>query len=151
MSAQANIVAFDGASTPVTHTLVPIGVKVDPKIGIIAEWREALASVPLYANITARTFFKDLKNGKTRVEVRIEVPVMESVSGANAFGYTAAPKVAYANQVSFVGYFSDRATIAERRLARQLLVNMMNNITTTVAASSAGFGPELLDQGITAS
>lgn len=95
MSAQANIVAFDGAATPISHTFMPIGVVTDSKIGTIASWREALTSVPLYANASCKTFWKDLKNGKSRVEYRVEVPVMESVSGANAFGYTAAPRVAY--------------------------------------------------------
>lgn len=151
MSAQANIVAFDGAVSPVSHTIIPIGVSSDSLLGDVAKWREALTAVPITANVRVTTFKKKLKSGIERIELRVEVPVMETISGQNAAGYTASPKVAYTNQVSFVGYFSERASIAERRLARQLLVNISNNVTTTVAAASSGAASELVDQGITAS
>jgi hypothetical protein len=151
MSAQANILAFDGAATPVLHTFVPLGTTNDPKIGLIAYWREALSALPIMANVRITTFFKKLKNGMERVEVRVEVPVMETISNQNAAGYTAAPKVAYVNQFSLVGYFHERASIAERRLIRQIAVNAGNNVTTTVAAATAGVVSELVDQGIVAS
>lgn len=151
MSAQANIVAFDGAATPASHTFIPLGSFQDAKLGNLARWRELLASVPLYANARVTTFDKALKSGVSREEIRVEVPVMESVSGVNAAGYTAAPKVAYINQVSLVAYFDARATPAERRLARQLLVNISNNISTSVVAAVAGVASELVDSGITAS
>jgi hypothetical protein len=94
---------------------------------------------------------KVLKSGTIREELRVEVPVMESVSGQNAAGYTASPKVAYVNSIAMVGYFDPRATPAERRLIRQMLVNIGNNITTSVAAATAGIASELIDTGITAS
>lgn len=151
MSAQANIVAFDGASTPVSHTFQPAGQTKDPVNGIVAEWREIIATVPTYAQANLKTSQKLLKSGVWRVAVQVNVPVMESVSGQNASGYTAAPKVAYVNSCSFVCYFHERATTAERRLARQLLVNVMNNITTTVAAATTGAASELVDSNVSAS
>lgn len=151
MSAQANIVVFDGAATPVTHTLIPIGTKNDEKLGLLAYWREALAAVPIFANIRLTTFVKKVQRGMERCEIRVEVPVMESVSGQNAAGYTAAPKVAYVNQVSVVTYFHERASIAERRLAKQFIANLINNVATSVAPASTGPASELIDQGITAS
>lgn len=55
MSAQANIIAYDGAATPVIHTLVPINAIADPKSGeLTASWREGLTTVPAYAQITVR-------------------------------------------------------------------------------------------------
>lgn len=151
MSAQANIVAFDGAGTPVSHTFTPLGAASDPLLGNVAKWREAITSVPIMANVRVTTFSKKLKSGIQRIELRVEVPVMETVSGQNAAGYTASPKVAYVNQVSMVAYFNERATIAERRLARMLLVNISNNISTTVAAATTRAASEVVDQGITAS
>lgn len=153
MSQQANIVAFDGASTPVTHTFVPVGAASDGKSGeLTAMWRESLVAVPEYAQIRVKTTKqKNAKSGVTRVATVVEVPVMESVSGQNAAGYTAAPKVAYTNTIQVVGYFSERATIAERRLARQLALNICGNIATSVAAVTTGPMPELIDQGISAS
>lgn len=151
MSTQANIVVFDGAAVPVTHTFVPIGTKNDEKLGLLAYWREALSAVPIFANIRLTTFAKKVQRGMERCEIRVEVPVMESVSGQNAAGYTAAPKVAYVNQVSVVTYFHERASIAERRLAKQFLANLINNVATSVAPASTGPAAELIDQGITAS
>ena len=52
----ADIVVFDGASTPVSHTLKAVSVeRVNGKSGKIeAVWREQLASLPTYAQVTAR-------------------------------------------------------------------------------------------------
>lgn len=152
MSAQANIVAFDGASTPVSHTLVPVGSASSSKDGTLeALWREALTTVPAYAQIRAKTEQRRSNNGVYRVATIVEVPVMESVSGQNAAGYTAAPKVAYTNTVQVVGYFHERSTIAERRLARQLAINIAGNISTTVTPAVTGPVPELMDQILTSS
>lgn len=152
MSAQANIVAFDGAATPVSHTLVPVRSATDPKTGeLVAEWRESLATVPVYAQVRVSTRQKRLASGIYRVATIVEVPVMESVSGQNSAGYTAAPKVAYTNTMQLIGYFSERATIAEKRLVRQLAINIAGNISTSVTPVATGPVPELVDQLITAS
>lgn len=151
MSSQANIIAFDGAATPVSHTFTPSGAVVDSVNGYVASWREIIAALPTYAQAKVETTQKQLKSGVWRVSLTVSVPVMESVSGQNAAGYTASPKVAYTNTVSMVGYFHERATPAERRLARQLLVNIGNNISTTVAAAVTGPASELIDSNITAS
>jgi len=152
MSAQANIVAFDGAATPVTHTLVAVNSAVDPKDNALtATWREALTTIPLYAQISCVMKQVQLKSGVWRVTSTVSVPVMESVSGQNSAGYTAAPKVAYVNTVVIIGYYAERATIAERRLARQLAINIAGSVTTSVAPVATGPVPELLDQNIVAS
>jgi len=152
MSAQANIVAFDGAATPVTHTFVPFSSAKDPKLGeLVADWREALSTVPAYAQITVQTRQRRLPTGVYQMSIIVAVPVMEAVSGQNAAGYTAAPKVAYTNTVKVIGFFHERSTIAERRLARQLAVNIAGSVATSVAPVTTGVSPELLDQIITAS
>ena len=76
---------------------------------------------------------------------------METVSGQNSSGYTAPPKVAYTDTVDVIGYYSERGTPAGRRLARQLGVNIMGNISTSVAPVVTGPAPELFDQLIVAS
>lgn len=145
MSAQANVTVFDGAATPVSHTLVPVGNKA-VKNEMIAEWREMLTTVPSYAQVKLRTSVVRMNSGIYRCSITAEVPVMESVTGANAAGYTASPRVAYTNVAQFVTYCHERSTIAERRLARQLLVNFCNNVSTTVAAATSGPASELIDQ-----
>lgn len=151
MSAQSNIVAFDGATTPVTHTLVPIGASVDTRDGLTAYWREGITTLPAYAQIRVKTTEKRQNSGVYRVATVVEVPVMESVSGQNAAGYTAAPKVAYTNSFMLVGYFHERSTIAERRLIRQLALNIGGSVATSVAPVTTGPVPELVDQLISAS
>jgi len=157
MSAQANIVAFDGAATPASHTFVPVGAAAltpsnsKESSELRAEWLENLSTVPTIAQAKVSTSKRKLANGMFRVSIQVEVPVMESVSGQNAAGYTAAPKVAYINKFTVVGNFHERSTIAERRLARQLAVNITNGIATTVTPVTTGAAAELFDQLISAS
>lgn len=148
MSAQANLIAFDGATTPASHTFSPTGVSKDPVEGMIAEYRELLTTVAEAAQLRVRFTKRLLKNGETRVNVMLAVPYMEAISGQNASGYTAASKVAYENKYHFTEYFSPRTTIAEQRFGRQLLVNLVNGVATTVNPVTLGNVPELLDQRI---
>jgi hypothetical protein len=147
MSNIANIVVFDGAATPISHTLVPVEVVKDGKTGAItALWREQVASLPTYAQITARArLSKTKQSGVWNTDFRVEVPVMESVSGQNASGYTAAPKVAYTDTTGVYGHFHERGTIAGRKLSRQIALNIGNNISTSVTPASAGALVELFD------
>lgn len=148
MSQISNIVVFDGAATPAQHTLVPISVEKTGKGNRIeAMWREQVSTLPTYAQVTARmSLSRNPKSGVWHVDFRMEVPVMESVSGANAAGYTAAPKVAYTDTSGFYGHYHERGSIASRRLSKQLLLNVSNNISTSVPAVSAGIIDELAAQ-----
>lgn len=144
MSAIANITVYDGAATPVSHTLVAISVTRE-KNRVVAEYRENLTGVPVYAQVRCTMTLEKLASGVYKVESRVAVPVMEAVSGQNSAGYTAAPKVAYENTVVTTGYFHERSDAAGRRLARQLAVNIDGNISTSVAAATTGPLPELFD------
>lgn len=148
MSQISNIVVFDGAATPVQHTLVPISVEKTGKGNRIeAVWREQVSTLPTYAQVSARmSLSRNPKSGVWHVDFRMEVPVMESVAGANAAGYTAAPKVAYTDTSGFYGHYHERGSIASRRLSKQLLLNVANNVSTTVVPVSAGIIDELASQ-----
>lgn len=145
MSQIADITVFDGAGTPVTHTLKAISV-VKNGSKIEAFWREANASLPVYAQIVCYQTIEVLKSGVYRTSVRVDVPTMESVSGQNSAGYTAAPKVAFVDRHEYTSYAHPRSTISGRRLARQLLVNLMGSVSTSVAPTTSGFMPEAIDQ-----
>lgn len=146
MGQQATITVFDGASTPVSHTLIGDGVTRDKDGTIRAVWKESLASVPDYAQVRLTMTKKRLPSGVWRVSQRAEVPVMESISGQNSSGYTAAPKVAYVDTHEQTGYFHERSTQAGRRLVRQMSINVANNVATSVAPATTGPSPELFDQ-----
>lgn len=148
MSAIANITVYDGAATPVSHTLVPVSVTRKGAGEIEATWREQLASVPTEAQVRASMRISNLTNRIVRAEVTVEVPVMETVTNQNAAGYTAAPKVAYVDKVVMISYQHPRSTITSRRLARQIIVNIGNNISTSVAAATTGPASELIDSQV---
>lgn len=150
MTAQVAIVAFDGATTPVSHTLAPQGTALEKGLNQ-AFWKEQLAAVPDYAQVRYGTKKIRLGSGIYRVSGRTEVPVMESISGQNSSGYTAAPKVAYTNSMETTGFFHERSSVAERRLCRQLHQNISGSVATSVAPVTTGFFPELIDQLIPAS
>lgn len=149
MAQLANITVFDGASTPVSHTLV--GISVTKTNGVItAMWREQNPALPMEAQITLEMSLKQLASGVWVSTQTTSVPVMESVSGNNAAGYTAAPRVAYVDRFVTTGYAHPRSTITSRRLARQIHLNVSSNVATSVVPASAGFSPELFDQLVSA-
>jgi hypothetical protein len=142
MSAIADITVYDGASTPVSHTLTSVSVTRNGG-AIEALWRENASGVPVDASISAAVKLQQLKSGVYKTDLRVQVPVMESISGQNAAGYTAAPKVAYVNTVQVTGFFHERSDSDGRALVTQIAANLLNNISTSVAAPSAGPVPEL--------
>lgn len=146
MSNIAQIVAFDGAATPVQHNLAAISVTRDGKGRVTAFWREQLASVPTDAQVRASMSLETLPSGVARAELITVVPVQEVVVGSNSAGYSAAPKVAYSDTYKTVGLFHPRSLITGRRLARVMHKNILEGQGASIAAISTGPGPELFDQ-----
>lgn len=146
MTAQATITAFDGAATPVSHTLVGEQVFRDKDGTLRATWKESLPSVPDAAQVRITQTKKKLPSGIIRVSSRAEVPVMEAINAQNSSGYTAPPKVAFTDTTEVVGYYHERSTVTSRRLSRQLAINVANGIATTVTPVSTGPAAELFDQ-----
>lgn len=145
MASIANLVAFDGAATPVSHTLIPVSVSRE-KNKVTALWREALPGVPIDAQVRVQLTLDQLPSGVYRTELRTVVPVQEVVTGSNSAGYSAAPKVAYENQMVTIGFFAARSDIAGRQVLRQLHHNIVRGITTSVALMTGGPAPDLFDQ-----
>jgi len=142
MAQQATITVFDGASTPVSHTLKGDGVKQDGDTSI-ASWKETVNTIPDYAQMRLTQLRQKLKSGTVKCTSRVEVPVMESIAGQNAAGYTASPKVAFVDRSEYVTFASPRSTSASKRLCMQVLINWMNNVTTTVTPVAAGVVSDL--------
>lgn len=145
MSSIATITAFDGAATPVQHDLLPISVSREAG-KVTAEYREDKPSIPVYAQVRVTLTQTKSKNGVYRQDMRVVVPVMESIGTENSAGYTAAPKVAYENTVILTGYFHERSDSAGRKLARQLALNVASSIATSVTPASTGPIPDLFDK-----
>lgn len=146
MSTQANIIAFDGAGTPVAHTFAPVENKVEKDGTQVAVWKEQISTLPDYAQQRVIAKKRKLPSGVTTVSVRVETPVMEAVGAQNAAGYTAAPKVAFFDAVEIRGYYHERSTSASRKLNAQIALNIGNNVSTAVTPASAGIAAELFQQ-----
>lgn len=144
MSQINDITVYDGASTPAAHILKAISVTRNAG-EVVADYREGLGGIPVYAQVRSTLKLSKLKSGVYKTEQRVVVPVMESVSGQNAAGYTAAPKVAYENTVVITGFFHERSDAAGRKLVRQLALNLAGGIATSVAAGTTGAAPELFN------
>lgn len=148
MAQQANITVFDGASTPVSHTF--IGEEVARLVDgtVIAKYKETSLTLPDYACNRIEIERRKLKNQMTRTEIRVMVPIMEAVNAQNSSGYTAPPKVAHVVKESLVVFAHERSTETDRRLTRQILVNIANNISTSVAAATSGPVSDAVDKYI---
>lgn len=138
MAQQAAITVFDGATTPVSHVLQPVDNKVLKDGTRLAIWRENNAAIPVQAQARIELYQRELPSKVVETRAVAIVPVMESVSGQNASGYTAAPKVAYEDRAELRIMSHSRSTVTSRRLCKQILLNFANNIATTVAPVSAG-------------
>lgn len=142
MSAIANIAAYDGAATPVLHTLIPVSVTRESG-KVVAVWRENVSGVPVYAQVYCVMGLERLKSGIYRAETRVVIPVMEAVLNQNAAGYTAAPKVAYELTDQNIGLFHERADNVGRKTLQQLTLNILGGVTTSVTPVTTGPVAEL--------
>jgi hypothetical protein len=122
MAQIANIVVADGATTPINHTFFPLATRPD------AQYREAIASLPLVGQGVTELVNR---SGPTatlqRVRVKLALPALEAVTGNNAEGYTAAPKVAYTNSAVIDLILPARGTVQQRKDLRVMLSNLLKD------------------------
>lgn len=122
MAQIANIVVADGATTPVNHTFVPISSRPS------AMYREQIASLALVGQGVVDISNNSAANASLqRVRVKLALPALETISGENAAGYTASPKVAYTNTVMVEFIMPARGTVQQRKDLRTLVMNLMAN------------------------
>lgn len=144
MASQATITAFDGAGTPVSHALLAVGVtQVGKKV--VASWREDKVGVPLIGQVLVTATYERLDSGIYKLDVRVAVPVLETAGTGGASGYVSQPKVAYTLTYGSYALFHERSTTAERRLARQLSVNIQGGVTASVAPITGVQIPDFFD------
>lgn len=122
MSAVSSITIHDGKETPVDHTFYPI------QTGELTQFRENLSTIPIIGQGVVSIFTKlDSKSGLNKIRVVLELPALETATGQNAAGYTAAPKVGYLNKVSAEFFLPSRGTAAQRKDLRVLLSNLLTD------------------------
>lgn len=110
MSAQANVVINDGQAAPVAHTFSARGA--DMKLAL---WTDTSGGIGIgMGKITLSYVQQPASNGSYKVEARVTIPVMETISGSDG-GYTPVPKVAFNlfSKIEFV--VPNRASLQNRK------------------------------------
>lgn len=116
MSAIANIVIADGATTPVNHTFVP--VQSSP----IAKWKDTDAAKAYTAaqfQISLLTKPSDSAKGLSRVRIAVVLPTMGTGVALPA------SEVDYSHQVTVEFVLPNRGLKQERKDIRTLLKNLL--------------------------
>lgn len=116
MAELANLTLDDGQSTPVTKTFSPRQAKP------IAIWKDLSSGIAIGAPTITLSVRETASS--TRVEKRISLPVLETVSGSDG-GYTPSPKVAYTllSKEEFV--LPNRSTYGQRKDLRAFSANFL--------------------------
>lgn len=122
MSQIANISIADGKATPTTHVFGPVTSAPE------AMYRESLVGLPLIGQGVLSSLLKSQANAPIqRVRVKLSLPALETATGQNASGYTAAPKVAYSNDVIVDFLLPSRGTPDQRKDLRVMLSNLLKD------------------------
>jgi hypothetical protein len=122
MSAQSSLVLNDGQSTPVAKTFSARGADMQ-----LAVWKDIASGISIgFPTVTLSNKERNGSNGTYRVEARVTLPVLETISG-DAGGYTPSPKVAYTMLGKVELISPNRATVQNRKDLRAFVANLMGN------------------------
>lgn len=137
MAAIADVTVYDGEASPLPHVFYADHVEYTGN-DLVALWVEKVAGVPEYAQGTLTLSRKKVSSGMLRIACRVNLPVMESVSGQNLSGYTAAPKVAYTDSNEDVQWVHPRSLQQGRQNTRTIVRNLLTGTNASQTPISAG-------------
>lgn len=122
MSQIAPISVADGKATPATHVFNPVTSAPE------AFYRESNSALPMVGQGTMSSMLKTQPQAAVqRIRIKLALPALETASGQNASGYTAAPKVAYSNDVVVEFILNSRGTVDQRKDLRVMLSNLLKD------------------------
>lgn len=134
MASFANIVINDGAATPVAHTFA-----VKSNDNRVSKYEDRSGGIPVgYSKLA--TVISDINKNNRRIEISLEVPVLEAVSGANPSGFTPAAAVAYFNKCTVTFVTNNRSTLQNRK---DLLAYVKNTLALALISSIVVDGDEI--------
>lgn len=146
MAQAANLVAFDGNTTPASRTFTHDGSNSLTAMKTVSEWRETGSTNPIYGQPRVIMTREKLKSGVIVLTMDTQVPILEVPVAAGVDGYTSPPKVAYTERFVITRYAHPRSTTVTARLARQLAVNLAGGVSVGVVPTTTGQVPEAFDQ-----
>lgn len=122
MPAFADIVINDGATTPVAKTF-----SVKKTVGTLSMWEERSSGIPVaYTKLQSETKDSDTVR---RVKLAIALPVLETVSGVNAQGYTPAASVAFTVRANVEYILPQRCSLQNRKDINAFIKNALAHAT----------------------
>lgn len=139
MPAMTNILLRSDAAA-VDHTLIPVRDIPFPS------WRTNEDGVPVTGQKRLDLQFETLKNGKTKVNFKVGLPIMEVIPAGTvgASGVQAAPQVADEDSFSGTFFLSPRGTQTTRAELMRVVAHLMMGATsvtgTGVNAATAAVG-----------
>jgi hypothetical protein len=129
MAARGNITLTDGAGTPVAHVFKPSAVKKpsDPMA-----WRDSNEAVWAgQGSLTLVQRVADRQAKTTKVQWRLETPVLEQTSPSTSTGIQPAPTVAYTPLAELTFVLPDRASLQERKDLLTMLRDLIDEAIVT--------------------
>lgn len=122
------LVKDDTITTPVEFTLVPVTDTPNPV------WRASVANVPIDGQIKLTLSSDPVKSGGSKMTVKLEVPVLETLgSSGTSAGYVAPPKVAYVTTCIFSMFSDRRSTTQDRANALKMALGVLQGASETTA------------------
>lgn len=129
----ADISLNDGQATPVAHIF-----KVKKTVDTLSSWEDRSGGVAIgYIRLSSQT--KDNADVR-RVTLKVAMPTLEAVSGANPSGFTPAPKVAYTTLGTVEFVIPQRSSAAEKK---NILAYVKNALLNATLASLVTDGEEI--------
>lgn len=148
MAAHAPITVFDGQATPAAHVFAP--ESNDKEKGIYtAVWREStLTALPIAAQPTFTMTESVLRSGIKPAMLKLRIPRMEVATGSANDGYTAAPKIAFYDEIIVTYNRHPRATLQNSRDVHQMMANLLSGISSAVTPVYGTATADFLDVGL---
>jgi hypothetical protein len=133
MSAIANIVILDGASTPVNHTFAPVTIDNDG----VAKWADRSGGVSIGFPQLSYKLANPAKRSASpayKMTAKVVLPVLEQTSPSTATGIQPAPTVAYNLIANIELVLPERSTLQDRKN----LIAFVRNYLANAAVITAG-------------
>jgi hypothetical protein len=129
LGAIANIVLNDAAATPVAHTFNPArqGLVANSQV---AEFEDRVVNggIPVGFYRFSIDFSRPMKQRKSyRVKLKLETPVLETVSNSTVSGIAPAPTVSYTPLVQIDVVIPERSSLQIRKDLRKMIYEALNN------------------------
>lgn len=124
MSARAAVYMNDGAATPVAHQFDPARVQDDAGIQL-ATWEDRSSGIAVGYPTVTLSMKRPSKTSRTyRVQAKVTLPVLETISNSTVTGILPAPTKAFEMFANIDIVWHERATLQNRKDLKAFLVGL---------------------------